>query len=297
MSDAVDSDRRHLLVALSCSLVLMATEVAVSIVSGSLALLADAGHLLTDVGAIGGSIWVMSLARRPASPVWSFGLKRAEILAAAVNGLTLFGIGALVVLEAIRRLIHPPSVDGAPMVAVAIFGITLTLLSTIALSRANRASLNIEGVFQHVLTDMFGFLGTAVAGVVIMTTSWLRADGVASLLVAGLVLKAAWRLLSASGRVLLEGTPETVDLDEVRRHLTELPEVIGVHDLHAWTLTSDLPALSAHVVVTEECLQDGTAAGLLDRLQGCLAQHFDVEHSTFQLEPATHPAHEPGTHD
>jgi cobalt-zinc-cadmium efflux system protein len=147
------------------------------------------------------------------------------------------------------------------------------------------------------LTDLYGFVGTAIAGIIVITTGWRRADPIASLVVVVLVLRAAWALLRASGHVLLEGTPQTVDLDDVRQHICELPEVIGVHDLHAWTLTSELPALSAHVVITDECLTDGSAARLLDHLQHCLANHFDVEHSTFQLEAAGHADHEPGTHD
>ncbi|MGH9169986.1 MAG: cation diffusion facilitator family transporter [Acidimicrobiales bacterium] len=285
-----------LYVALACSVALMAAEVVVAFVSASLTLFADAGHLLTDAGAIAGALWVMRLARRPASPVWSFGFRRAEILAAAVNGMTLLVVGVLVVVEAVRRLIHPSHVAGVPMVVLACIGVVVTLVSTLVLARADRTSLNVEGVFQHVLTDLYGFAGTAVAGIVIITTKWFRADAVMSLLVAYLVLRAAWGLLRTSGRVLLEGTPESVDLEAVRRHLFELAEVISVHDLHAWTLTSNLPALSAHVVVEESCFHDGTAAVVLDHLQDCLASHFDVEHSTFQLEPATHPEHELGTH-
>jgi cobalt-zinc-cadmium efflux system protein len=211
--------------------------------------------------------------------------------------VTLLVVGVLVGVEAIRRLVHPPSVEGGPIIAVAIVGIVVNLVAVRTLSKANRRSLNVEGVFQHVLTDLFGFIGTAAAGIVVVTTGWQRADPVASLFVMVLVLRAAWSLLLASGRVLLEGTPETVDLDQVRRHLHELPEVIAVHDLHAWALTSALPALSAHVVVSDVCLNDGTAAELLDRLQHCLVNHFDVEHSTFQLEAATHADHEPGMHD
>jgi cobalt-zinc-cadmium efflux system protein len=157
--------------------------------------------------------------------------------------------------------------------------------------------LNVEGAFQHILTDLYGFIGTAVAGLVVLTTGWSRADPVASLVVVVLVLRAAWSLLRESGRVLLEGTPESVDLDEVRAHLFELPEVLAVHDLHAWTLTSSLPALSAHIVVTDDCLTGGSVAQVLDHLQNCLANHFDVKHSTFQLEAASHADHEPGMHD
>jgi cobalt-zinc-cadmium efflux system protein len=174
--------------------------------------------------------------------------------------------------------------------------VAVNLAATWVLAKANRQSLNVQGAFQHILTDLYGFIGTAGAGVIIIVAGWRRADPVASLLVVALVLRAAWGLLKASGHILLEGTPEAVDLDQVRAHLHELPEVIAVHDLHAWTLTSELPALSAHVVVTDACLADGSAGVVLDRLQHCLANHFDVEHSTFQLEAASHADHEPGTH-
>ncbi len=293
----VGADRRYLLVALGLIAGFMAAEVAVSVVSGSLALLADAGHMLTDAMAIGGSIWALSLAQRPASKVWSYGLKRAEILAAAANGMTLLVVGVLVGVEAGRRLVHPPSVEGLPMVVVAVVGVVVNVAAASVLAKADRRSLNVEGAMQHILTDLYGFIGTAAAGVVVVTTGWRRADPVASLLVVILVLRAAWSLLRASGHVLLEGTPHTVDLDEVRAHLGELPEVVAVHDLHAWTLTSELPALSAHIVVTDDCLSAGSVAVVLDRLQHCLANHFDVEHSTFQLEAATHADHEPGMHD
>jgi cobalt-zinc-cadmium efflux system protein len=175
--------------------------------------------------------------------------------------------------------------------------VAVNLVATWVLAKANRSSLNVEGAFQHIVTDLYGFIGTAVAGAIVLATGWRRADPIASILVVVLVLRAAWGLLRASGHVLLEGTPEAVDLDDVRQHIHELPEVLGVHDLHAWTLTSDLPALSAHVVVTDVCLNDGSAGRVLDRLQHCLANHFDVEHSTFQLEAATHADHETGTHD
>jgi cobalt-zinc-cadmium efflux system protein len=291
-----NADRRYLAIALGLIVGFMAVEVVVAVFSGSLALLADAGHMLADAGAIGGSIWALHLAARPTSPVWSYGLKRAEILAAAVNGVTLLVVGLLVAFDAVRRLIHPTPVEGGALVVVASVGVAVNLVGTWVLSKANRRSLNVEGAFQHVLTDLYGFIGTAIAGVVVITTAWRRADSVASLLVVVLVLRAAWGLLHSSGRVLLEGTPETVDLDEVRQHLYELPEVIAVHDLHAWTLTSELPALSCHVVVSDACLNTGGVGRVLDHLQHCLANHFDVEHSTFQLEAASHADHEPGAH-
>jgi cobalt-zinc-cadmium efflux system protein len=293
----VDADRRSLRIALALIVGFMVAEVVVALIARSLALLADTGHMLADAGAIGGSIWALRLAQQPASKIWSFGLKRAEILAAAVNGVTLLVVGALVAVEATRRLVHPSAVRGGPVAVVAGAGIVVNVMAAWFLSKANRSSLNVESAYQHILTDLFGFAGTAVAGVVVLTTGWRRADPVASLVVVVLVLRAAWSLLASSGRVLLEGTPESVDLDEVRRHLHELPEVLAVHDLHAWTLTSALPALSAHVVVSDNCLNGGTAAVVLDHLQRCLADHFDVEHSTFQLEAATHADHEPGMHE
>jgi cobalt-zinc-cadmium efflux system protein len=293
----VDCDRRYLTVALALIVGFMAVEVVVAVFAHSLALLADAGHMLTDVGAIGGSIWALRLALRPACNTWSFGLKRAEILAAAVNGVTLLVVGLLVLFEAVQRLIHPAPVAGVPLVVVACLGVAVNLVAAWVMAKANRNSLNIEGAFQHIVTDLYGFIGTAAAGVVVITTGWRRADPIASLLVVALVLRAAWGLLQASGHVLLEGTPKAVDLDDVRKHIHELPEVLAVHDLHAWTLTSDLPALSCHVVVTDLCLNNGSAAGVLDRLQHCLANCFDVEHSTFQLEAATHADHESGLHD
>ncbi len=294
---SAEADRRYLLAALALIVGFMVVEVVVAMISRSLALLADAGHMLADVGAIGGSIWALRLAQRPACKTWSFGLKRAEILAAAVNGVTLLVVGLLVLFEAVHRLVHPPAVDGAPLVIVAVAGVALNVVATWVMAKANRGSLNVEAAFQHIVTDVYGFAGTAAAGLIVMTTGWRRADPIASLVVVVLVLRAAWGLLRASGYVLLEGTPEAVDLDDVRQHIQELPEVLAVHDLHAWTLTSDLPALSAHVVVTDVCLNDGSAARLLDRLQHCLASHFDVEHSTFQLEAATHADHETGIHD
>ena len=288
------SDRRYLIIALGLILAFMVAEVVVAVVSGSLALLADAGHMLTDAGAIGASIWAITLAQHPGSGTWTFGLKRAEILAAAANGVTLLVVAGLVLLEAVRRLIHPPAVAGVPLLVVALCGVVVNVGASWVLSKANRTSLNIEGAFQHILTDLYAFIGTAVAGVLVITMGWRRADPVASLVVVALLLRASWGLLRASGHVLLEGTPETVDLDEVRRHLQELPEVLAVHDLHAWTLTSAQPVLSAHVVVTDDCLCDGSAARVLDHLQDILASQFDVGHSTFQLEPDSHANHEPG---
>ena len=290
------ADRRHLPVALALLAAFMAAEVITAILSGSLALLSDAGHMLSDVGAIGGALWAIALAARPPSGKWTYGLKRAEILSAAGNGITLLVVSGIVTVEAISRLIHPPAVDGGPVIAVAAAGIVVNVAASWVLARANRSSLNVRGAFRHVLTDLYGFIGTVAAGIVIVATGFTRADAIASLIVVVLMVKAAWELLRDSGRVLLEAAPEDLDMGEVRTHLAEVPHVLGVHDLHAWTVTSALPALSAHVVIEDGCFHDGHAPRLLDQLQACLAGHFDVEHSTFQLEAAAHATHEPGTH-
>jgi cobalt-zinc-cadmium efflux system protein len=201
-----------------------------------------------------------------------------------------------VTFEAIVRLIRPSPVDGAVLIVVAGIGVVINLVVTVVMSRANRSSLNIEGAYRHVLTDLYGFAGTLIAGVVIVTAGFDRADAIASLVVVGLMLKAAVELLRPALRILLEATPEDIDLEEVRRHLLERPEVQSVHDLHAWTLTSSLPILTAHVVVTDECFNTGEAGRVLDHLQDCLAGHFDVAHSTLQFESAGHIEHELGGH-
>ena len=289
-------DQRYLLIALGLIVAFMVVEVVAALASGSLALLADAGHMITDAGALAGAIWAARLAMRPARDSWTFGLKRAEILSAAVNGVTLLAVALLIGHEAIDRLLHPVPVEGAVMLAVAGLGIVVNAAASLVLARANRASLNVEGAFQHILTDAFAFAATLVAGLVIMVTGFERADPIASLIVVVLMLRASWKLLRASGRVLLEGAPEHVDLVEVREHVLAVPRVIDIHDLHAWVVTSDLPALSAHVVVEDGAFRDGHAPVILDRLQRCLAEHFDVEHSSFQLELARHEEHEAAVH-
>ncbi len=290
------ADVRLLVTALSLIAAFMAGEVAAAITSGSLALFADAGHMLTDVGALGASIWAIRLAARPADGVWTFGLKRAEILSAAGNGVTLVAVAGVITIEAIVRLVHPPQVEGSVVLAVALIGAVVNLAATTVLARANRTSLNVKGAFVHLRTDLYAFCGTAAAGLVILLTHWSRADAVASLLVAGLMGRAAWDLLRDAGQILLERAPQEVSLEEVRAHITDIEHVLGVHDLHAWTVTSNLSTLSAHVVVEDHCFASGHAPQILDALQRCLGAHFDLEHSTFQLEPASHAVHEHGQH-
>jgi cobalt-zinc-cadmium efflux system protein len=275
----------------------LVAEVIVGILANSLALLSDAAHMLTDAASIGLALVAMRLSALPARGIFTYGLRRTEILSAQANGLTLLLLSVWLTYEAVTRLVDPGPVAGGLVLITAGVGIVVNLTAAWAISKANRSSLNIEGAFQHILTDLYGIAATAAAGAVILATGWNRADPIATLVVVILVARAAWGLLKGSGHILLEGTPDSVDLDEVRRHLHELPEVVAVHDLHAWTLTSDLPVLSAHVVVTDGCLQDGSSGIVLDHLQKCLADHFDVEHSTFQLEAAQHAEHERPTHD
>src|SRR5450631_360113 len=290
------ADTRYLAIGLALIVGFMVAEVIVALFSGSLALLSDAGHMLTDVGAIGASLWAIRLAARPAAGSWTFGWKRAEILSAAINGLTLVVVGALLGFEAIRRLLDPPPVHGRPVIVVALLGIAVNLTVVWVLAKANRSSLNVQGSFQHILTDLYGFIATFIAGVVIVLTGFARADAIASLIVVALMFRAAWGLLRDAGRILLEAPPVGMDLDAIRDHLATNEHVIDVHDLHVWTVTSNLPALSAHVVIDDGCFHDGHAPGLLDEMQVCPVGHFYVEHSTFQLEPASHTAHEHDAH-
>lgn len=291
-----DSARR-LQISLGLILGFIVVEVIAALLAHSLALLADAGHMLTDAAALATALWAIHLAARPTTGTWSFGLKRAEILSAAVNGVTLVAVAGIVTVEAVRRLAHPRQVGGAAVLVVAIIGVLVNVLASWVLSHGDRVSLNVEGAFQHILTDAAGFLATAVAGLVILTTGFRRADAIASLLVVALMVRAAWRLLKASGRVLLEGTPEGIDLAQVRLKLLAADShVVDVHDLHAWVLTSNHPAMSAHVVLDDSCFSDGHAPRVLDALQEAMRADFDMDHSTLQLEMAQHSSHEVGTH-
>jgi cobalt-zinc-cadmium efflux system protein len=290
------ADVHYLVVALCLIATYMVGELVAAVASGSLALFADAGHMLTDVGALAAALWAARLATRPARGAWTFGLKRAEILSATGNGVLLVVVAIVITIEAVRRLIAPPAVEGSVVLAVALAGALVNVAATMELARANRRSLNVRGAFAHVFTDLYAFLGTAIAGLVIVLTGWNRADAVASIVVAGLMLVAARSLLVQSGRILLEAAPEGMSLDEVRAHLAAVDHVVGVHDLHAWTVTSGMPTLSAHVVVEDRCFASGQAPQILDALQTCLGSHFDVQHATFQLEPASHAAHESSGH-
>jgi cobalt-zinc-cadmium efflux system protein len=292
----VTHDERPLLVALGLLTAFVVGEVIAAFAAHSLALIADAGHMVTDVLALAAAVVAARLAKRPAVGHWTFGLARAEVLSAAGNGITLLVVAGVVTFEAVQRLVHPADVGGATVIVVAAIGLAVNLVVTAVLHRADQGSMNVRGAVAHVLTDAYAFAATIVAGVVVVTTGWRRADPIASLVVVLLLLRAAYGLLRESGRVLLEAAPSDVDLALVRRHLLESPYVVDLHDLHVWTVTSGLPAVSVHVVVADECFAQGRAGSVLDNLQSCLTGHFDVEHSTFQLEPAGHREHEDATH-
>ncbi|HEU4657078.1 MAG TPA: cation diffusion facilitator family transporter [Capillimicrobium sp.] len=277
---SADADTSKLAIALVLIGGFMVAEVVVGVLARSLALLSDAAHMLTDAGAIALSLVALRLARRPARGAMTFGLKRAEILSAQANGVTLLVLAVLILVEAIRRLVSPPEVEGGLVLAVALAGIVVNVAATMVLARANRQSLNVEGAFQHVLTDLYAFIGTAVAGAIILTTGFERADPLASILVAALMLRSAYGLLRASGRVFLEAAPEGLDPDEIGRAMVAVPGVVEVHDLHVWEVTSGFPALSAHVTVRKrtDCHEARR------ELETMLHDRFDLHHTTLQVD-------------
>lgn len=275
-----EADRGKLLIALGLLLGFMVVEVVVGIAVSSLALLSDAAHMLTDVGAIVLALVAIRLARRPAEGAMTFGFKRAEILSAQLNGATLLVLGLLIVYEAVRRLFDPPEVGGAAVLTVAVVGIAVNLAATWTLARANRASMNIEGAFRHVLTDLIAFIATAIAGAVVLLTGFDRADGIAALLVAAIMLWAAYGLLRSSGRVFLEAAPEGMDPDEVGRAMAGQRGVAEVHDLHLWEVTSGFPALSAHVLVPP----GGDCHRIRIELESLLHDRFGIDHTTLQVD-------------
>ncbi len=275
-----DRDRRLLAIALVLIVGLMGGEVAAGVLAGSLALLADAGHLLTDGAALAGALVAARLATRPARAPWTFGLGRAEILAAQANGIALLLVGIWIVYGAARRLSSPPDVHGGVVVVVALVGVAVNLAATLVLARADRDSLNVRGAFLHVATDLAAFAGTAVAGALVLTTGWDRFDPIAGLLVAVLMIRSSVMLLRESGRIFMEGSPTGIDPDEVARALAGDPDVAGVHDLHVWTVTSGFPALAAHVLVSP----DSDCHGARRRLQRLLEDRFDLHHVTLQVD-------------
>jgi len=277
---SADADRGKLTVALALILAFMAAEVVTGLVANSLALLSDAAHMLTDAAAIGLSLVAIRLAGQPAAGQMTFGLKRVEILSAQANGITLLVLAAIIAIEGVRRLLDPPGVDGALVLVVALAGVVVNLVATAILARANRQSLNVEGSFQHLLTDLYAFVGTAIAAAVILLTGFDRADAIASLLVASLMLRSAIGLLRDSGRIFLEASPKSLDPDRIGRLMAEQPGVVEVHDLHVWEVTSEFPALSAHVTVAQNADCHRTRLELAELIE----RRFGIHHTTLQVE-------------
>jgi cobalt-zinc-cadmium efflux system protein len=278
---------RPLAIALGLIVAFMAAEVALAVVADSLALFSDAAHMLVDAAALGLSVWAARLARRPAGGEMTFGLRRAEILAAQANGVTLLLLGAAIVVEAIRRLVSPPDVRGGLVLATAVAGAAVNIAALWQVSRANRRSLNVEGSFRHLLTDLYAFAGTALAGLVVWTTGFERADPIASLAVAASMLGTAWPLLRRSGRILLEAAPEGMSPQEIATAIHRHAGVTDVHDLHVWEISSGFPALSAHVLVG----RDEDCHAIRRELEALLHERFHLDHTTLQVEHTSERLH------
>ncbi|MBE2315588.1 cation transporter [Solirubrobacter sp. CPCC 204708] len=277
---SADADRRWLTVALLLIVSFMVVEVVVGLIASSLALLSDAAHMLTDAGAIALALVAAGLAARPPTRRFTFGLGRAEILAAQANGATLLVLAGVLALESVRRLFEPPEVEGGLVIVVGVLGALVNIASAWALSRSERRGLNVEGAMAHVLMDLYGSVAAVIAGVVIVLTGFGEADGIAALLVSALMVRSGWRLLRDSGRILLEGTPKDIDINEVGTALARADGVVEVHDLHVWEVTSGFPALAAHVLVRE----GDDCHGRRRQLESLLHERFGIDHTTLQVD-------------
>lgn len=289
-------NRGRLAVVFGITLAIVIAEVLGALLSGSIALLAEAGHMAADTAGIGLSLLAVWFAGRPASDRRTFGYQRMEIIAAMLNAMLLFGIAGFVLYEAVRRFAEPPEVSGGLMIVFGSLALAGNTASMLILRHGQAESLNVRGAFLEVFSDMLGGAAIVVSAIVLWTTGFARADAIVAAVIGLLILPRTWRLLRDAVNVLLEAAPKDVDLEHVRRHILDTPGVVDVHDLHAWTITSGVPVLSAHVVVADDTVPRCGGGRVLDQLGACLAHHFDVEHCTFQLEPASHRDHEPAVH-
>ena len=295
-SHAPADHRGRLVVAFAITTTVLVAQAVGAVLTGSLALLVDTAHVLTDAAGLGIALLAATLALRPPTARRTWGFRRAEVLAALVQAGVLLAVGVYVLVEGVRRLAEPPEVPARELVVFGLIGLVGNVVSLVVLAGGRSASFNMRAAFLEVVNDALGSLAVVIAAVVIATTGWLQADAVAGLLIGLLILPRALRLLRETASVLLETTPPGLDLDEVRTHLLDVEHVREVHDLHASLIATGLPVLSAHVVVDTGCFRDGHAPQILDELQDCVATHFDVEHTTFQLEPVAHGAHEAPGH-
>lgn len=293
------ANRARLAIAFGITATILAAEVLGAALTGSLALIVDAGHMATDAGGLLVALVAATLSLRPATSRRTWGFARIEVLAATLQAAVLLAVGLFVLVEGISRLVDPPRIPAEGLLVFGIVGLLGNIVSIAVLYSGRAANFNLRAAFLEVVNDALGSIGVIIAGVVIATTGWQGADAIAAILIGVLILPRAIRLLSETTAVLLESTPRGLDLDTLREHLTELPYVRAVHDLHASQIATGLPVLTAHVTVDPECFDNGRAPRLLDQLQACVAEHFDVsiEHSTFQLEPAAHSEHERVPHN
>lgn len=293
-----ESHHRRIAVALGITLMVFIVQVIGSILTGSLALLFDSAHVLTDAGGLAMALLAARLMVRPANSKRTWGFARAEVLAATAQAAVLLAVGLVVLVEGVQRLFHPTEIASQEMIVFGAIGLLGNIVSMFVLMGGRNKNFNMRAAFLEVVNDALGSVAVIVAAIIISTTGWMQADALVAMLIGALILPRTVKLLLETIHVLLESTPSGLDLDEVRKHIMELEHVRGVHDLHASQIATGLPILSAHVVVDEGCFHDGHAAKMLDALQHCVAGHFDVsvEHSTFQLEPVGHAEHEHGAH-
>lgn len=292
------ANRRRLGIAIGIVATVLIVEVLGAYFSGSIALFADAGHMFSDLTGLVVALGATIMAARPATDARTFGNRRIEVFAAFINGAILVVVVVLVVVEAVRTLLNPAGsgVDAPLMLVVAAIGAVANTAALVVLRGGSGDSINMRGAYLEVLGDLIGSLAVIVAGVVILTTGFQRADAIASLAIAALILPRAFSLLRDVIRVLSQGTPRGTDVAVIREHVLEVPGVVSVHDVHAWSISPGSDVFSAHVVVEPSVFEEGRTDAMLDQLSACLASHFDVEHSTFQLEPAEHADHESETH-
>lgn len=293
---ATGRHRNRLIAVLGITLTVVLIQIAGGIASGSLALLADAGHMLSDAAGVFIALLAAWIASRPASDLRTYGYQRAEVLAALANALVLIVISVVIFIEAIRRWGSEPEVQTDVMLYAAIVGAVANLISLLILRSAQKESLNVRGAYLEVLGDLLGSFAVIAAALTIMFTGFQAADTIASIIIAIMILPRAWHLLRDVVDVLLEASPKGVEVQMIREHILSVSGVVAVHDIHIWTITSGVPVFSAHVVVEDELLNAKGADQVLDKLTTCLGSHFDTEHCTFQLEPASHAAHESHQH-
>ena len=289
--------RGRLAIALAIAAAVFVLELVGAWVTGSIALLADAGHVFTDMFGVAFALLAATMAQRPPSYRRTFGWQRLEVIAAALNALLLIGVGLYVAYEAVLRLIDPKAVDAGLMLVVAVVGMLANFVSLRILTAGKDESINVRGAYLEVLGDLLGSAAVVAAAALIVAFDWERADPVASLVVAGLILPRSLRLLRDALRILMEAAPEDLDVSEVRTHLTRVPGVVDVHDVHVWTITSGVTAMTAHVAVDRATLDGCGPASMLHQLQDCAKECFEIEHTTFQVEPTDHWEHEHGAHE